>query len=288
MVQGSFGFLESELITTVVISHNRRDDLMNSLPRHSRPVILVDNGSSDGTVEAVRRTFPDVRIVELPGNLGATARNIGVERAQTPYIVFADDDSWWSDTATGQLIDLFGAYPRLALVAARVLVGLEERLDPASEEMANSPLPQTGDLPGVPVLGFVTCGTAVRRDAFLEVGGFDDVVFFAGEEERVALDLAAHRWDLAYVPEVVAHHHPSVVRSTNAAREQLTLRNSILTAIMRRPWRVVGERCMSSVRRGPTGQVAVVSVLPRLRAALQRRKPLPRDVETRLALLAAR
>lgn len=276
----------SERVTTVVISLNRRVDLLQSLARHTGPVILVDNGSTDGTVEAVRAAYPHVQIMELPENLGATARNVGVERAATPYVVFADDDSWWATDARDRLVKLFDACPRLALVAARVLVGPEERLDPASAEMAASPLPPTPGLPGAPVLGFVACGAAVRREAFLAVGGFDPVVFFPGEEERVALDLAAHRWDLAYVPEVVAHHYPSSVRSTSSARERLILRNGILTAVMRRPWRVVAQRCRASLVRGAVGRSALVATVPRLPSALRARTRLPGDVEARLALLS--
>jgi GT2 family glycosyltransferase len=270
-------------VTTVVISLNRRDDLLRSLPRHPGPVILVDNGSTDGTVQAVRAAYPQVDIVELPANVGATARNVGVQRAETPYVVFADDDSWWADEARDRLADLFDAHPRLGLVAARILVGPQDRLDPASAEMAASPLPPSQDLPGVPVLGFVACGAAVRREAFLEVGGFDPVVFFPGEEERVALDLAAAGWDLAYVPEVVAHHHPSVVRSTSSARELLILRNGILTAVMRRPWREVARRFRASVSRGPVGRAALKATVPRLPAALRSRKRLPDQVEALLS-----
>jgi GT2 family glycosyltransferase len=270
----------------VVISQNRRDDLLRSIPRHTGPVILVDNGSTDGTVEAVRTTYPHVDIVELPTNVGASARNVGVERADTPYVVFADDDSWWAEDARDRVVELFDAYPRLALVAARILVSSADRLDPASAEMAASPLPRTRDLPGVPVLGFVSCGAAVRRDAFLQSGGFDSVVFFPGEEERVALDLAAAGWGLAYVPEVVAHHHPSAVRSTSSARELLILRNGILTAVMRRPWREVARRSWGSASGGPVGRAALRATVPRLPAALRSRKRLPDEVENRLALLS--
>lgn len=273
-------------ITTVVISLNRRDDLMLSLPRHLTPVILVDNGSTDGTVGAVGSSFPDVRVIALPENRGAAARNLGVELAETPYVAFADDDSWWSPGALERVVDLMNDHPRLGLVAARILVGPEERLDPASAEMAASPLPASAEAPGVPVLGFVACGTVVRREAFLEVGGFDTVVFFPGEEERVALDLAAAGWALTYVSEVVAHHHPSTHRSSSGARQTLILRNAILTAVMRRPWRVVAARSWRSVRHGRPGVSALVAAVPRLRAALAARRRLPSWVEADLALLS--
>ena len=269
-------------VTTVVISHNRLDDLRRSLPRHEPPVVLVDNASTDGTADVVQDLFPDVRVVRLPANLGATARNLGVEQATTPYVAFADDDSWWAPDALRRAADLLERHPRVALVAARILLGDECREDPLSAIMSASPLPAAG-LPGRPVLGFASCGAVVRRTAFLEAGGYDRVVFFAGEESRLALDLAAAGWELRYVPELVAHHHPSA-RRDNGARPRLVTRNALLTAAMRRPWPVVA-RLAGDALRSSSGTRGLLAALPRLPAALAARRPVPPDVEARMRLL---
>ena len=160
------------------MTRDRWPDLQASLPRHEAPVILVDNGSSDGTPDVVRRHFPHVDVVELGGNHGSVARNIGVERARTPYVAFADDDSWWAPGALEAAADTLDAHPRLAVLAGRLLVGADERHDPVCALMADSPLGRAADLPGPSVLGFLACGAVVRRDAYLAAGGFDDVVFF--------------------------------------------------------------------------------------------------------------
>ncbi|MDP9445272.1 MAG: glycosyltransferase [Actinomycetota bacterium] len=271
-------------VTVVVISRNRRDDLLTTLPRHDAPVILVDNASTDGTAEAVADRLPQVRVVRLAHNLGAPARNIGVELAQTPYVAFADDDSWWDPAGLRRAEQLFDGHPRLGLVAARILVGPEQRLDPVCAEMSESPLPPDG-VPGRPVLGFIACGAVVRREAFLQVGGFDEVVFFPGEEERVAVDLAAAGWHLTYAEAVVAHHHPSTRRGTDRRRRRLIARNHLLTAVMRRPWRVVGRRAVHALAGGIPEARGAVAAVPRLPGALGARRRLPEDVERRLALL---
>ncbi|WP_052424217.1 glycosyltransferase family 2 protein [Nonomuraea candida] len=265
-------------VTVVVASKDRVRALTRTLPLHPRPVILVDNGSSDGTAGFVRRHFPDVHVVEAGRNLGATARNVGVRMAETPYVAFADDDSWWAPGALERAADVLDAHPRLALLAARVLVGPEERLDPVSEQMSRSPLGVEPDLPGPSVLGFLACGAVVRTEAFLEAGGFDDVIFFFGEEERLAMDLAAQGWGLAYVADVVAHHHPSPARDPRG-RQVLAARNSFLTAVLRRPWRVVARRAFEAVRSGPTGWAGLRTAVRRLPAALSERRGLPRSVE---------
>jgi GT2 family glycosyltransferase len=74
----------------------------------------------------------------------------------------------------------------------------------------------------------------VRRDAFLEVGGFHPRFGIGGEEEVLALDLAASGHHLSYVPEIVAHHHPSRNRDARGRRRR-QVRNSLWSAWLRRP-----------------------------------------------------
>jgi GT2 family glycosyltransferase len=270
--------LETDRVTIVVMTRNRWPDLQKSLPQHRVPVILVDNGSTDGTPALVRKHHPAVDVVELEANHGSTARNIGVERARTPYVAFADDDSWWTAGSLSRAAATFDAHPRLAVLAARTLVGAAETPDPICALMADSPLGQEADLPGPSVLGFLACGAVVRRDAYLAAGGFDDVVFFMGEEERLALDLAAMNWGLAYVEDVVAHHHPSPVRDP-VARAARAARNELLTAVMRRPWPVVVRAVTAAARTGTPGRLALRQALPVLPRALRRRRRLPQHVE---------
>jgi GT2 family glycosyltransferase len=270
--------LETDRVTIVVMTRNRWPDLQKSLPHHRVPVILVDNGSTDGTPARVRKHHPAVDVVELETNHGSTARNIGVARARTPYVAFADDDSWWAAGSLSRAAATFDAHPRLAVLAARMLVGEDENTDPICAVMADSPLGRDADLPGPSVLGFLACGAVVRRDAYLAAGGFDDVVFFMGEEERLALDLAAMGWGLAYVENVVARHHPSPVRDP-VARAARAARNELLTAVMRRPWPVVIRAIAAAARTGAPGRLALRQALPVLPRALTRRRRLPGHVE---------
>jgi hypothetical protein len=145
--------------------------------------------------------------------------------------------------------------------------------------MASAPLGREPDLPGPSVLGFLGCGVVVRRDAFLAADGYDDVIFFCGEEERLALDLAAAGWGLAYVDDVVAHHHPSPVRNPQA-RRVLAARNAVLTAVLRRPWRVVTHAVAAAVSDGPVGRAGLLAAAPRIPRALAHRKVVPPDVES--------
>ncbi len=274
-------------VTVVVATRNRREELVAHLGRHEGPVIVADNASTDGTVEAVRAAHPRVRVVPLPRNVGAVARTVGVRLARTPYVAFADDDSWWAPGALARAAAVLDAHPRLGLLAGSVAVGPEERPDPLNSVLAASPLGIPTGCPGPALLGFVGCGAIVRRSAFLEAGGFDDVVRFPGEEERLALDLFDAGWRLSYVPEIRAHHHPSPRRESGDRRQRELVRSRLLTALMRRPWRVVARelRCALHARR--TGRRGLLGALPRVPAALRARRRVSLTTEAALALLHA-
>lgn len=279
--------------TVVIATQNRRESLLRTITRlralaEQPPVIVVDNGSGDGSVGAVRSAFPEVEVVALDHNLGAPARNIGVRRAGTPYVAFADDDSWWAPGALARAAELLDTHPDLGLVGARILVGSEEREDPTTAVMAASPLPSPPGLPGPAVLGFLACGAVVRRSAFLQVGGFDELLFFLGEEQLVALDLAARGWHLSYDHDVVAHHHPSPPGDP-LGRRRRQLRNDALTAWLRRPARVALSRTAAlgaAALRGdrPAGG-ALGEVLVRLPRAWRSRVALPPTVEASVRAL---
>ena len=273
-------------VTVVVATRNRRDDLMVSLPRHEGPVILVDNASTDGSPAFVREMFPSVRVVSLRKNLGAVARNVGVQAARTPYVAFADDDSWWAPGALALAERVLDAHPRVAVATGRMLVGTAARLDPLSAAMAAAPLGTSPGGAGPDVLGFAACAAIVRRSAYLAVGGFDPVVRFPGEEERLTLDLAEAGWLLSYVDDLVMHHHPSPVRGPAAERQAQIVRSALLTACMRRPWAEALALASAGLRSGGPARAGVLSALPRLPAAVRRRRPVSPWLEERIDRLS--
>jgi GT2 family glycosyltransferase len=279
-------------VAVVIATRNRGPELVGTLARlgalgDQPPIVVVDNGSTDGTAELVRAHHPGVQVVELRRNHGAAARTIGARLVDSPYVAFSDDDSWWAPGALTQAADLLERHPRLAVLAARVLVGPHQRLDPVCAEMAHSPLPPTPDLPGPPVLGFIACGAVVRRAAFLEVGGFDARLGVGGEEELVSVDLAARGWGLAYVEEVVAYHHPSPTRDPSG-RRRVQLRNALWSAWLRRPLggaaRQTAHLTTLAIHQPGAWPGLLLAILG-LPWVLRERRPIPHELETALRTL---
>jgi hypothetical protein len=110
-------------IGIAVIAYNRCDQLLDTLGKlcalpEDVPVVVVDNGSIDGTAGKVVKRFPDI-ILLCPGvNLGAAGRNLAVERLATDYVAFADDDTWWDPGSLTEGVLLFDQHEQLAVITA--------------------------------------------------------------------------------------------------------------------------------------------------------------------------
>jgi GT2 family glycosyltransferase len=280
-------------VAVVIATRNRGTELLGTLARlhtldEQPPIVVVDNGSTDGTAELVRANYAGVQVVGLRRNQGGAARTVGARLVDSPYVAFSDDDSWWAPGALGRAVELLERHPRLAVLAARVLVGPDQRLDPVCQEMAHSPLPSAPDLPGPSVLGFIACGAVVRRAAFLEVGGFDVRLGVGGEEELLAVDLAARGWGLAYVEEVVAHHHPSPSRDPSA-RRRVQIRNALWSAWLRRPLGGAARETAhlaALAMHQPGAWSGILLALAGLPWVLRERRPIHRELEAALRTLA--
>jgi GT2 family glycosyltransferase len=267
---------ETDDVTIVVATRNRTDQLAGTIPHHRAPVIVVDNGSD----EPIRLSGVDT--VRLDSNIGAAARNVGVERARTRYVAFADDDSYWEPGSLARAAALFRAHPRTGLLAAQVRIGPGGRLDEVSAQMASSPLGTPPGAAGPSILGFLACAVVVRRDAFLAAGGFRPRLFVYGEEDLLAMDLAAAGWRLSYAPSLVVRHFPEPAGRNRRARRRLEVRNRVLTALLRRPPSVVARTAAAALGHDPAALAAVVRHLP---WALRQRRPLPAPVEEALRRL---
>jgi len=278
--------------TVVVITRNRRESLirtldhLESLPERP-PVIVVDNGSSDGTGTAVRAHPCEAELLCPGRNTGALGRNLAARRATTPYVAFSDDDSWWEPGALKAAAALFGTFPRLGLLAARTVVEPDGADDRINTVLAGSSLPMRADLPGRPVLGFLGCSAVVRRSAFLAAGGYHPLLFFGAEEALLAYDLTAAGWGVVYESSLVSHHAPDP--GERPGRTTRMRRNALLTAWLRRPLPVAAResgRLLGEWSRGDTeAGRALREALVRVPAALRGRRRLPGWVEDQIRLL---
>jgi GT2 family glycosyltransferase len=124
----------------------------------------------------------------------------------------------------------------------------------------------------------------MRRSAFVGAGGYERKFFLGGEETLLSYDIQRLGWRLAYIPAMVLHHHPSLLRDS-VQRRKLLLRNALWCAWLRRPWlSVIREttRQLALVFREPRLMQAVLDACGEAAWAWRRREVLPQEIEARL------
>ncbi|MFD8804195.1 glycosyltransferase family 2 protein [Streptomyces sp. NPDC059597] len=276
----------------MVITHERRAELLRtlrlleSLPERPR-VIVTDNGSRDGTAEAVRRAFPGVLLLEPGRNLGAVGRNLAVCEVRTPYVAFCDDDTWWEPGSLRRAADVLDAHPGLATVTARIVVEPAGTEDPVVPELRDSPLTGPDWLPGPALGSFLAGATVLRADAFRRAGGFHPGLWLGGEEELLATDMQRQGWWLSYLEDLTVHHAASVLRDSTG-RRVLGLRNTLWFTWLRRPLRPALGRTLQLLATVPwdlPSARAVGHALAGLPWVLRQRDPVPPELERRLMTL---
>jgi GT2 family glycosyltransferase len=279
-------------IGVVIITHQRRAEALDAVARLTRlperpAVVLVDNGSDDGTADAVRQKFPQVDVLALPQNAGAAGRNLGVERLRTPYVAFCDDDTWWEPGSLTAAADVLDAHPRLGVVNARIVVEPGGQDDPIVAELRDSTVPGPDWLPGPALGSFLAGASAVRRDAFQAAGGFSSRLWLGGEEELLATDLLSAGWEICYHEQLVVHHAASPVRNS-VRRRRVGLRNTLWFTWLRRPLGPALRRTAFlavSAPRDRTSALAWWDAVRGLPWVLTHRRTRPQPVERRLAPL---
>ena len=171
-------------------------DCLESLYNQDLPyfnTIIVDNGSTDGSVQFITGHYPQVDLVELPRNLGfAKAVNIGIEKSTTPYIALLNTDTivyteWLSSLV--QKIEI--SPPEIGAISPKMLrMDYRDRVDDAGDEMSwygiatkrgyNEPASAYED--EVEVFSPSGGASLYRREFLSRTGGFD-AAFFAYLED---------------------------------------------------------------------------------------------------------
>lgn len=222
------------VISTVILTYNRKDTLhaaVRSALDQKYPhkeLIVVNNGSTDGTSEEIRETFPSVRIVEPGRNTGVPeGRNIGARNAAGDIVLFMDDDGVLaSDGAFTEVAARFEREPELGVLFAR----------PADPDTGESPecvfsFQEDQEPYPRPVYAPQFVGTAifVRKALMDQIQGFDGSFFREAEEFDFSLRTIDAGWRILFYPSIVLHHRPHPNRASAGTVAYLNLRNYLIT-----------------------------------------------------------
>lgn len=180
-------------------------------------VILVDNGSTDGSQSYVRDNFPDVNLIELNENRGFTGANIvGYANSKGDIVTLLNNDTEVERDWLATIVDAFQRHPEVGIVASKMLLfdrrdhfhtaGDFYRLDgiPGNRGVWQRDIGQYDREEYV----FSACGgsAAYRRSMIDEIGFLDQSYYFSCEDTDLSWRAQLAGWKVLYVPEAVVFH----------------------------------------------------------------------------------
>jgi N-acetylglucosaminyl-diphospho-decaprenol L-rhamnosyltransferase len=196
-------------------------------------LVVVDNGSTDGSIDRLRAELPDVRVVRSPGNVGySRAANLGTAATRAPIVAVLNVDLVVEPGTAKALLDRLDREPRLGAVGPQLL-NPDGSVYPSGRTMPSIPVAighgilglwnpdnrftaryrQLDADPSAPRLVDVISGAAIwlRRAALDEVGGWDERYFMYLEDTDLCWRLRRAGWDVAYEPSAVVHHEQGAI-----------------------------------------------------------------------------
>ena len=240
-------------VTVIVLNYNglkHLEDCFSSLTRIGYPaerleLMLVDNASTDGSVEYIRTHYPQVRVVRSAENVGfGSGNNLGGREATGQYVVFLNNDMWVDPQFVRGLVRAIQSDPDAVCASAKIL-----NWDGTQFDFAGSAAHFAGYAYQVgmgrpfnpdqftetrPIL--FACGGAmmIDRQVFLDVGGFDNDYFALYED----LDLGWRLWLLGhkvvFAPDaVVNHRHHGTLDSFSDYRKRVLFKRNALYSVIK-------------------------------------------------------
>ncbi|MCU1379343.1 MAG: hypothetical protein JWN29_2326 [Acidimicrobiales bacterium] len=252
-------------VSVVIVSYRTRDltvacieSLLETSQALALEVILVDNASEDGTVEAVQQRFPSVDVVALDHNIGfARAVNLGAARTAGRYLLLLNPDTVVHAGAVAALVDFLAADPGTGIVGGRTLRA-DGSVDPSSCWGAPTPwslacfaVGATAAFRHNPVLDpeslgrwprdsiravdVVTgCLLLIDHDLWRQLGGFDPRFFMYGEDVDLCLRARRLGFRPAITPAATITHLVGASSETSGAKRRLVLTGK--ATLIRKHW----------------------------------------------------
>ncbi len=226
--------LASPLLSVIIVSFNTRDltlrclgTLFEDLEGIASEVWVVDNASQDGSVQAIREAFAEVKVIASERNLGfGAANNRALEQARGQFLLLLNSDAFPLPGATAALLKYLQGHAEVGAVGPQLL-NADGSLQPSCWKFP-SPRRAWAEavglaalLPEHPVFGdyfrwahdaerrvdfVVGACVLLRRAVYEAVGGFDESFFLYAEETDWMQRMQAAGWPVAFVPQAQVTH----------------------------------------------------------------------------------
>lgn len=194
----------------VIVNYNRKDELLITIDKTKElikpykegyEIVIVDNGSTDGSAEAVKNAYPDVVLIASKINTGAPAWNDGFDIAKGDYFIIIDDDSH-IESGLEEALYYMDAHPNIGVLALNVLTG------PYTSKGWNM-------REGEKMIGFIGCGAVLRKETYKKIGGYADWIFLYVNEWDYGLRCINAGYDVQFYENCKVIHRTSSINRTS-------------------------------------------------------------------------
>ena len=199
--------------------------------------IVIDDGSRQPVPAALRAGFPRVRFERAERSLGLVVqRNRLAEMLSTTYYLSLDDDSFPELGDIGEAIAWLESHPSVAALALHILQGDEDLVD---ADKLREPFP---------VRYYIGCGHLLRRQYFLDLGGYLERLHYFGEEYDFCLRALRQGASTYAYPSVVVRHKRTSVARNSAKAARYYIRNEAVVGLLHFPFPFSVLRWMNCLR----------------------------------------
>ena len=264
-------------------------------------ILVVDNGSADGSLEYVRVTYPDIPLLALSSNLGfCGGNNRGIAATSGEYVALLNNDTEVSPTWLESLVQVLDSHPEVGFCASR-LVRLREpgTIDAAGDLFYTHGVggkrgtgePEERYHTAERVFGACAGAAMYRREMLDRIGLLDEDLFAIDEDLDLSFRAQLQGYQCLYVPEAIVHHHVGAsfsgvsrlgIRLARRNMAEVLLKNMPTSLLLKHCLPIVGYYLagdMLWILRGRAREVvgARWENLRRLRRTLAKRKVVQRS-----------
>lgn len=212
-------------LTIIIVNWNGKhllSECLTSIRRQhfkSFTTILVDNGSTDGSVKFVQEQYPEVKMVALSKNMGfATANNIAIRQSNTQYVALLNNDAVADPMWASHLVGAIESYPEAGFAASKILFYHHpQMIDRAGDgySIAGAGILRGRNKPAAAynqkewIFGACAAAALYKKRMLDDIGLFDEDFFLLYEDVDLSFRAQLKGYKCLYVPEAVVYHRAS-------------------------------------------------------------------------------
>ena len=236
---------KSSKVSIIILNWNGGEDVLECLKSvkdidyPDYEIIVVDNGSTDNSVEEIKRSFPDIKLIQNNKNLGFPGgANVGIRAATGGYIMLLNDDTVVARNILKDLVEAMGSNASIGIAGPMILYHNE----PDKIWCAGMQLHLLGYASSIGkglnkelfnkscFVDYISCALLIKKEVIDKIGLLDPEYFLYSEDADFCLRAKNAGYECIYVPSPTVWHKATKEWITNPTQAYYYMRNAIVFA----------------------------------------------------------